>query len=171
MTDKQRDLIADNIKVIYKSLLDNKISDEDDIGDALLYICCHIDDYDENESNFSTFIYMLINYMIKEKQRFNQRDKRKLNYINKYSLEYEFEDGSKLKEKITEPNNIQCNAEMNDIINYYKNKMTDKELIVFDKLLEGKTQTIIANELKCTQQNVSYIIQKLKKKIERRMIR
>ena len=60
---------------------------------------------------------------------------------------------------------------MNDIINYYKSKMTDKELIVFNKLLEGKTQTIIANELKCTQQNVSYIIQKLKKKIERRMIR
>lgn len=168
LTDEQRELATKNHNLIYAYAHKKNLFIEDYYDILAIGLCKATKMYDQYKGSFTTLCFKcmeneLYNYWNSMQKKSYIPDNLILSYDTPQNIGYS--DGQvDLVEVITDFN---ADNDISYAIMYYEiiNKLTTKEKIIVQYLLNGFTHNEIANVFKCKQQNISYIVKKIRKKL------
>lgn len=156
MKDTDKDLITDNMKLVYKYCARYNIKSEDIMQELLLYMCEKVADFDPNKAKFSTYVYMCCDSYLKNRHTNCSRQKRNTDDIDfihittKGNVDMDIEDGYRFEDEIV----------FNDLLN--RNIKNDIHKKMFILKIHGYTHEEIGALLGYTKQHVQHTINKYK---------
>lgn len=168
LTKEQKELVANNHNLIYTYAHKKDISIDEYYGTLAIGLCKAAKIYDKNKGKFSTIAYRCM----ENELRMHWKETQKKSVIpENFVLSY---DATKTKEDFDNQNNFLENfpdyQSYNDMLYAvmsfeFVEKLTDKENIIFQYLLDGLTHNEIANKLGCKRQSVAYHINNIRNKV------
>ncbi len=143
--DKQ--LATQNHNLIYGFAHKYKL-DLDEYYDLLAIAYCEaVEVYDANKGELSTIAYLKMQQAV---ERYKKQYRHRFYYEPyTYSREHGYDE-----------------VDNNDLYDYIRTQLTNKQVIVFDYWLEGYSQSDIADILNVSKQNIQQIVQKCIDKIK-----
>lgn len=163
LTDEQRELVANNHKLIYAFGIKTKISMDEYYDILAIGLCKAAKIFNKNRGEFSTVAYRCMQnelngyWRSKQKQScipddfvlsYDKDDSYSQDSLSKYLIDYNADESM-----------------LYDIISTeFRSALTNKEKVIYQHLLDGLTCSEIALELKCKKQSVSYHIKKIRSK-------
>lgn len=157
LTEEQKELAEKNHNLIYDFAHKRNILNVDDwYGILATALCKAARGYDESKGcAFSTFVFKCMNNELNDVLR-----RYDLN-INKDVLYYD--------DELFNNEFVDCDSwhrmKYDVMLDSLAMNLNDKEIQVLSMIVNGDTQTEIAKEMGCKQQNISYYIKQIKKKI------
>lgn len=159
MNATNKDLISNNMKLIYKYCARYGIKSEDTMQDLFLNMCEKIDDFDSTKAKFSTYIYMCCDSYLKNEHTNKSRQKRNIDDIDiihittRTNADIEIEDDYRFEDGVV----------FEDLLNQkIKNKVHKK---MFKLKAMGYTHKEIGEKLGYTKQHVQHTINKYKQEL------
>ena len=176
LNEEQRSLIEKNHNLIYGYAQKKKL-DLDEYYDILaLALCRAALSFNSSKSSFQTYAYMIMGSEVNAHRRFKVQPKRKL---DKSVKEVRLDDPVNLEDKTKDsystigeftinPSVPLCDVcEGKIMADDMLSVLSDKERSVVLKKTDGLTEVEIAQQLNCSQQNVSHYVKRIKRKWER----
>lgn len=141
LTAWQQQLVTNNHNLIYGYAHSHGL-DLNEYYDLLgIALCEAVKIHDPVKGSLSTIAYLKMRQAV---EKHNRKKYHKFYYEPyTYNIEQGYED-----------------VEMQDLIEYTKKFLTDKQLKVFELYLDGYSQSEIARTTGCSRQNISQLIQK-----------
>ena len=167
LTNEQKELVAENHNLIYGYAYKNGVLLDDYYDVLAIGLCKAAKHYDSSKGKFSTFAFKCMNNEMN--MMFNNLYKKSIipdAMVSSYgSLPY----GDDFTETIQDSKS--CNdIEYNTMVNEILSLLTKKESVIFKYLLNDLTHNEIANILKCNRQNITYSINKIRKKVSKYLL-
>lgn len=171
MTKEQSQFAEDNIKLMYKYFMDNRIDDEDERAELMMFYCVVVPYYQEQKGKFSTLLYYSLD---KYRQRIYNYNHKKCRYAENapLSIEKVMEDDEDWLEKLISKD---CSdfeeIELLDICGRVMARLEKKKTErtkkienseLFSMLLNGYTRKEICERYHVSPQTVSVRIDKIK---------
>ena len=174
MTEKQRQLAAENHQLIYSFLHKYDYDIEDFYDLAAIGLCKAARSYKDSMGNFSTLAYKcmfneIAHYFV------NQGAARRVpsHLIMHYDAKIHSDDEGEFSEIL---NCMNCdNGFENDaitdiLIDICKVKLTDRDRIVFEMLMDGYTTREIGKVIGCSNMNITNIRRKIESRLRRMLV-
>lgn len=168
LTEEQKKLVSDNHNLIYKYAHKHNLSVEDYYDLLAIGLCKAAQIYNPDKGELSTIAFVYMRY---ELFAYWNKLKKEIPVNMLFSYDVCISDVSGDFEGDKDFINSICDdtPQIDMLISQYTVdtfilSLTDKEQFILKALLKGLYQEKIAETLNCTQQNVSYYINKIKKK-------
>ena len=167
LTQKQKELVEQNHKLIYKFIYSRNLSIEEHYDIVSIALCKAAIAFDESKGKFSTIAYKCMDNAIKS-------------YYNHLNSKYVIPDEMMLsydapyKSGEDDCDSFLCsisnNCSTQDIVlgkimvNKFANLLTNREKMIVSLLMNGITQSEIATYLKCSRQYINNCMVIIRKK-------
>ena len=159
MNATNKDLISNNMKLIYKYCARYGIKDKDTMQDLFVNLCEKVNNFDPNKAKFSTFVYMCCDNYLKNRHNCNSMQKRNTDNINIIHINTKENGEIEIADKHRFEDDIVFNDMLNDKI---KNTMHRK---MFKLKMEGYTLKEIGEIVGYSKQYIQQTLNKYKYKL------
>lgn len=168
LTNEQKELVTENHNLIYAYAHKKDISLDEYYGILAIGLCKAAKAFDKSKGEFSTIAYRcmeneLCTYWKSMQSKSTIPEDLVLSYDVTKTKE-DFDNQNNFLENF--PDNQSYNDMMYAIMSFeFTERLTDKESIIFQYLLDGLTHNEIANKLGCKRQSVAYHINNIRNKV------
>lgn len=164
LTEKQRALAAENHNLIYAYAVKMGISIDEYYDVLSIGLCKAAREFDESKSKFATFAYSSMqNELFTHWRMAQKRSHIPENLVLSYDKEHaDYQDSflNSLQDFMSDED-----MEYDIMLSEINDKLTDKEKLIVSNLINGFTQSEIAEKMGCKRQNVGYYIRRIRNKI------
>jgi RNA polymerase sigma factor (sigma-70 family) len=165
LTKTQQDFVEANHNLIYKFVNSKNIPIEEYYGVLAIGLCRAAASYKEESGAFSTFAFRCM-----ENHLYNHWKKSQTKSAIPYDCVISYDAPRTENESINLANLLSDEVLVDEsvvsslMIEYFFDKLSDKEASVLKRLLEGKTYREISEEMGCGKSNIGFIVNKIRDK-------
>ena len=167
MTNNERELIENNLNLIYGFCRDKFLPTEEWFSILAEAICKKIGSYDSTKSTVPTFFYLVMNTAVKSEYRARNMEKRKANSLSaSIDAEVPGTEGCTLADTMEgSVISLEDSYICKEIVSYIVSRRTEKNYSIFIDYLNGMKQNDLKAKYKTTQPTISRAIKQVRKEL------
>lgn len=155
LTDKERQMVEDNEKLIYWYANKKNLDTDEWYGLLAIELCKTVRKYNPDRGSLSTYFKLRADIMVYRKMQEK--------YRSGELYDYEIDESQHEDESVEVFDKVDSDIALEDLLESLE---TDRDRIIIRMKLDGYTQKEIAEETGLTQQGVGWVLRKVRERLD-----